>query len=180
MVDPDRFVGPDAKTRNSDWAKHGVDVQGAAPLKVSYHGIPRAKQQTADEQVDKMLEQGIIEPSDIPWAFPTVPVTKKDGSIRFCVDFRKLNFSCWKDSYPLQLIDETLNTLGGPEWFCTMDLASGYWQVIMEEAYKPKTAFMTYKGLFQFRVMPFGLSSASATFQRLIDNVLRSLKWENV
>ena len=178
MEDPDRFVGPDGKTGNSDWAKHGVDVQGAAPLKVSYHGIPRAKQQIADEQVDKMLEQGIIEPSDSPWAFPTVLVTKEDGSIRFCVDFRKFNFLSRKDSYPLPRIDETLNTLGGPEWFCTMDLASGYWQVNMEEADKPKTAFMTRKGLFQFRVMPFGLSNAPATFQRLMDNVLRGLQWE--
>ena len=134
MEDPDRFVGPDGKTGNSDWAKHGVDVQGAAPLKVSYHGIPQAKQQIADEQVDKMLEQGIIEPCDSPWAFPTVLVTKKVGSIRFCVDFRKLNFLSGKDSYPLPRIDETLNTLGGAEWFCKMDLASGYWQVNMEEA----------------------------------------------
>ena len=89
MEIPERFVGTDGKTGNSDWAKHGVDVRGAAPLKVSYHGIPQAKQQIAGEQVENMLQKGIIEPSDSPWAFPTLLVTKKDGSITFCVDFRK-------------------------------------------------------------------------------------------
>ena len=105
-------------------------------------------------------------------------MTKKDGSIRFCVDYRKLNALSRKDAYPLPRIDETLNALGGAQWFCTMDLASGYWQIKMKEEDKPKTAFMTRKGLFQFRVMPFGLLNAPATFQRLMDHVLRGLQWE--
>ena len=125
-----------------------------------------------------MLEQGVVEPSDSPWSFPTVLATKKDGSIRFCVDYRRLNALNLKDAYNLPHIDETLNTLGGAEWFCTMDLASGYWQIKMREEDKPKTAFMTRKGLFQFHVMPFGLTNAPATFQRLMDTVLRGLQWE--
>ena len=178
LEDPDRFVGPDGKTGNTEWARHGVDVHSAALLKVSYTGIPRAKQHVADEQVEKMLEQGIIEPNDSPWTFPTVLVTKRDGSIRFCVDYRKLNSLSRKDSYPLPCIDETLNTLGGNKLFCTMDLHSGYWQVNMEEADKPKTAFRTWKGLCQFKVMPFGISNSPSTFQRLMDKVLRGLQWE--
>ena len=178
LEDTDRFVKKDGKTGNTDWVEHGVNVQGAPPLKTSYHGVPRAKQEIADEHVDKMLEQGVIEPSDSPWSFPTVLVTKKDGSIRFCVDYRRLNALILKDAYNLPRIDETLNTLGGAEWFCTMDLASGYWQIKMREEDKPKTAFMTRKGLFQFRVMPFGLTNAPATFQRLMDTVLRGLQWE--
>ena len=178
LEDPDRFVGPDGRTGNTDWAEHGVDVQGAPPVKISYHGVPLSKQKVAGEQIDKMLAHGVIEPSNSPWSFPTVLVTKKDGSIRFCVDYRKLNALSRKDAYPLPRIDETLNTLGGAQWFCTMDLASGYWQIKMKEEDKPKTAFMTRKGLFQFRVMPFGLSNAPATFQRLMDHVLRGLQWE--
>ena len=105
-------------------------------------------------------------------------VTKRDGSIRFCVDYRKLNSLSRKDIYPLPRINETLNTIGGAEWFCTMDLHSQYWQVNMEEADKPKTAFRTRKGLFQFKVMPFGMSNSPSTFQRLMDKVLRGLQWE--
>ena len=91
LEDPDRFVGPNEKTGNIDWARHGEDVQGAAPLKVTYSGIPW-QSQVANEQVEKMLERGIIEPSDSPWAFSTVLVTTCDGSIRLYVDYRKLNF----------------------------------------------------------------------------------------
>ena len=105
-------------------------------------------------------------------------VTKKDGSLRFCVDYHRLNAVTRKDAYPLPKIDETLSTLGGAQWFCTMDLASGYWQIKMKDSDRPKTAFMTRRGLFQFRVMPFGLTNAPATFQRLMDRVLRGLQWE--
>ena len=178
LEDTDRFVKKDGKTGNKDWVEHGVNVQGAPPLKTSYHGVPWAKQQIADEHFDMMLEQGVIEPSDSPWSFPTVLVTKKDGPIRFCVDYRRLNALSLKDAYNLPHIDDMLNKLGGAEWFCTMDLASGYWQIKMREEDKPKTAFMTRKGLFQFRVMPFGLTNAPATFQRLMDTVLRGLQWE--
>ena len=148
LEDTERFVGPDGRTGNTGDAEHGIDVQGASPLKTTYHGIPLAKQQVADEQVDKMLEHGIIKPSNSPWSFPTVLVTKKDGSIGFCVDFRRLNSLSKKDAYGLPRIDETFNTLGGAEWFCTMDLACGFWQIKMKETDKPKTAFMTPKGLY--------------------------------
>ena len=178
LEDTDWFAKRDGKTGNTDWGEHGVNVQGAPPLKTSYQGVPRAKQQIDDEHVDKMLKQGVIEPSDSPWSFPTVLVTKKDGSIRFCVDYRRLNALSLKDAYNLPRIDETLITLGGTEWFCTMDQASGFWQINMSEEDKPKTAFMTRKGLFQSSVMPFGLTNAPATFQRLMDTVLRGLQWE--
>ena len=85
---------------------------------------------------------------------------------------------CRKDAYPLPRIDDTLETLGGAQWFCTMDLASGYWQIKMKDSDKPKTAFVTRKGLFQFTVMPFGLSNAPVSFQRLMDKVLAGLHWE--
>ena len=93
-----------------------------------------------------MLEQGVIEPSASPWSSPILLVRKKDGSIRFCIDFRKLNSVTRKDAYPLPRIDECLESLGGSRWFFTLDLASGYWQCEVAEADRPKTAFSTHKG----------------------------------
>ena len=104
-----------------------------------------------------MLEKGIIEPSSSPWSSPIVLVKKKDGSTRFCIDYRKLNHVTIKDSYPLPRIDDSLDALGNAKWFSTLDLASGYWQVAVDPKDAPKTAFVTTSGLYQFKVMAFGL-----------------------
>ena len=129
------------------------------------------------EPVTGRSKSGPIEPSDSPWASPVVLVTKKDGLTRFCVDYRRLNSLTVKDAYPLPRIDESFRLLGNQQRFSTMDLASGYWQVAMSPEAKRKAAFVTNEGLFQFRVMPFGLYNAPATFERLMDRVLCGMRW---
>ena len=124
-----------------------------------------------------MLLGGQIEPSDSSWASPVVLVTKKDGSTRFCVDYRRLNWLTTKDVYLFPRLDDSLRLLGNQLWFSTMDLASGYWQAAMSPEAKRKATFVTNEGLFQFRVMPFGLCNAPATFERLMDQVLCGMRW---
>ena len=174
----DIFVGPDGKVGRTDIVKHTIDTGDNHPFKLPMRRQPLAQKPIIENELEKMLEQGVIEPSESPWSSPILLVKKKDGSIRFCIDFRKLNSLTLKDAYPLPRIDECLESLGGSKWFSTLDLASGYWQCEVEESDRPKTAFSTHKGLFQFKVMPFGLSNAPACFERLMELVLRGLLWE--
>ena len=122
-----------------------------------------------------MLERRVVEPSNSPWSSPIVLVKKKDGTTQFCVEFRKVNDATKKDAHPLPRIDDTLDTLGEAQWFTILDLTSGYWQVEVAPADREKTAFATPDGLYQFRVMPFGLCNTPGTFQRLMERVLQGL-----
>ncbi|KAK3720685.1 hypothetical protein QZH41_003450 [Actinostola sp. cb2023] len=141
--------------------------------------LPMQRREEAEQQVQKMLKDGIAEPSASPWASPIVLVRKRDGSMRFCVDYRKLNEVTVKDSYPLPTIDSCFDALSGSKLFSTLDLSSGYWQMEMDQKDKEKNAFTTSSGgLYHFTVMAFGLCNAPATFERLMEKVLSGLSWE--
>lgn len=174
----DVFVGPDGKLGRTDLVKHEIDTGDSKPIKLPPRRTSYAQKQIIEQELDKMLAQDIIEPSNSPYAAPVLLVTKKDGSVRFCVDYRQLNSVTKKDAYPLPRIDTCLESLAGAKWFSTLDLASGYWQSAMHENSKFKTSFVTHKGTFEFKVLPFGLCNSPGTFERLMDIVLRGYHWE--
>ena len=123
-----------------------------------------------------MIEVGAICKSNSPWASAVVLIQKKDGSLRFCIDLRCLNARTIKDAYSLPRIEETLDCLNGVKYFTSLDLKSGYWQVEMDEDSKPFTAFsMGPLGFYECEWMPFSLTNASATFQRLMESCLGDL-----
>ena len=158
--------------------KYDIVTGDATPVKQPPRRIPVSRREEAFKAIEDMEKQGIVEPSTSPWSCPVVLVRKKDGSTRFCVDYRRLNDVTRKDSFPLPRIDVTLNALNGATWFSTLDLKSGYWQVELEPSAKEKTAFSAGKGLWQFKVMPSGLCNAPATFERLMEAVLFGLSWK--
>ena len=122
------------------------------------------------EHLKEMIEAGAIRPSSSPYSSNVIIVRKKDGTIRFGVDFRKLNNTTIKDAYAIPRVEDTLHLLARAKFFSKLDLRSGYWQVEIEEKDKPKTAFqMGTLGFFEFNRMPFGLCIAPATFQRLME-----------
>ena len=165
-------------TGRTEAVMHDIDTGSTRPIRCNPRKLSPKKIKIQQELVDKMLEEGQIEHSVSAWSAPTVLVTKKDGTTRFCVDYRRLNDNTKKDAFPLPRIDDSLNSLSGQAWFSTLDLASGYWQVRLSEDAKPKTAFATHSGIFQFAVMPFGLCNAPATFERLMSQVMRGLHWK--
>jgi len=131
-----------------------------------------------DQQVDQMLKADVIEPCASPCSSNVVLAKKADGSLRFCIDYRKLNNVTYKDSYPLPRIDTCLDALGGSKYFSTLDLRSSFWQVAIDPRDADKTAFVTRKGQFKFIVLSFGLANSPSVFQRLMDLTMAGLTWE--
>ena len=145
-----------------------------------YRQSPKV-QEKIRHQVNDMLEQGVIRESTSPWSFPVCMIPKAGSdNYRFCIDFRKLNQVCDRCNFPLPNINDTLDSLGSskPQYFSTLDLAAGYWQINLSEKSKEKSAFITQDGLYEFNVMPFGLHNAPATFQRAMHEVFRGLHWK--
>lgn len=133
-----------------------------------------------ESHLQTMLNAGIIEPSTSEWASPPVLIRKRDGKVRWCIDYRKLNSVTKKDVYPLPLIKECIDTLSGNEWFSKLDANSTYYQIKVKDSDKEKTAFITKYGLFQFTRMSFGLCNAPSTYARVMNLVMRGLTWNIV
>ena len=165
------------KPGHTSLTQHHIDTGSTRPIKLRPYRVSPQRQHIISEQIHQMLLDGIIEPASGPYAAPVTLQPKKDGSLRFCVDFRQLNSVTVRDVYPIPRIDDTLDQLQAARYFTSLDLKSGFWQIELDDASRPKTAFTTHAGLFQFKVMPFGLTNAPATFQRLMDLVLAGLKW---
>ena len=136
----DVFSQGDDDLGNTPLMEHGIETHGP-PLRQPYRRQNPAVRREEMTQVQQMLSSNVIRPSNSPWASPVVMVRKKDGSLRFCVDFRQLNAATIKDAHPLPRIDDLLDALHGAKWFSTLDLKSGYWQVPISEQDKEKTAF---------------------------------------
>ena len=160
----------------TDITCHFIPTTGN-PARVPPQRIPAQYREEVQRQLEKMLDQGIIEESSSPWMAPAVYVRKKSGELRMCVDYRELNKRTTKDAYPLPLPDEVQDQLARSVIFSTLNLKSGYWQLPVHPEDRMKTAFCPGPGLglYQFCRMPFGLSGAPSSFQRLMDKVLRGL-----
>ena len=156
------------------------------PLKenVSIHSYPyhlaKPQQHTLLKLLASMIKNGVVSPTGSDISYPVVLVKKKNGDFRFCVDYRKLNQHLVPDHYPLPLIKDVHDCMGGAAVFTTLDLKSGYWQLPVQESDRYKTAFTTHVGMFAFNVLPFGLCTAPSIFQRTMYLVLSGLKYDHV
>lgn len=129
-------------------------------------------------EVHKILDAGVIEPATSEWASAVVLVPKKDCSLRFCVDYRRLNTKTLGEAYPLPRMDDCIDSLGDARIFTTLDCNSRYWQIPVATAYRDNTTFTTYLGMFRYFRMPFGLKNAPATFQRTLDIIQSDIRWK--
>lgn len=164
----------------TDLITHEIPLQDEVPVRQPYRRLPPSQYDLVKKHIKQLLDSQIVRESSSPYSSPIVVVTKKDGSIRLCVDYRQLNAKTRKDAYPLPRIEESLDALSGARWFSTLDLASGYNQVPVAEKDKFKTAFCTPFGLFEFNRMPFGLCNSPGTFQRLMERMFGDQRYHSV
>ena len=162
----------------TDILKHRIDMGNNSPHYERLRRHPTTQLPVIDAHVDEMLKHDLIEPASSPWCSNVVMVKKKDGSMRFCIDYRKTNELIKKDHFPLPKIDTCLDMLNGSRWFSSCDLRQGYWQTTIDEDDRDKTAFVTRKGQWRFKVLSFGLCNAPSQFARTMELVLAGLTYD--
>lgn len=157
----------------TDVLSHKIDTGTAVPIKQRYYPVSPYIQTEIDAELERMVKLDVIERSFSPWSSPVVSVRKPNGKLRLCLDSRMLNSKTVKDSYPLPYITRILSQLSETKYISTLDLKDAFWQIPLEESSKEKTAFtIPSRGLWQFKVMPFGLHNAAQTQSRLMDQVM--------
>ena len=181
----DIFSQNDEDIGHTSLVEHTIDTGEAEPIRVPPRRLGPEQRKAADELIKGLLDRKLIEPSQSPWAAPIVMVKKKDGSFRLCLDYRvTVNRVSKLDGYPIPRIDSSLDCLANAKFFCSTDLSSGYWQIPMAARDKEKTAFCHQNGpsggLYHWNVLPFGLNSAPATFQRMMDHMLSDLRYKSL
>ena len=160
----------------TDATKHVIELMKDEPFKERFRRIAPPLVDEVHQHIQEMLDSGAIRPSQSPWSNAKVLVRKKDGSLRFCIDFCSLNAQTKKDTYHLPHMQETMESMVGTRHFSCMDLKSGFWQVKMDEESRQYTAFtVDSMGVYEFLRMPYGLCNAPATFQRLMQKCLGEL-----
>lgn len=157
-----------------------IDTGDAKPRASPPRAISLIKQELIEKTVKELFNSGAIIPSHSPWSSATVLVKKKNGESRMCIDYRPLNEVTKRDVFPLPRIDTLLSRMGNAKYFSTIDLYKGYHQLTIDEESREKTAFITNSGLYEYTVLPFGLANAPPFFQRVMQEVLKGLLWENV
>ena len=157
--------------------EHDIRLTDTTPFKVHQYPTPFRAKDAIEKEIETMLEQDIIRPSSSPYCSPITVVAKPDGSIRLCIDFRKLNSVTIFDNEPIPQMDEMVTRITKAKYFTKLDLTKGYWQIPLKENCKQYTAFQTSLGLMEFNYLPFGLSTAAPTFQRAMNKVLGHLKF---
>ena len=158
--------------------RHAIETGTHSPVFTPPYRVSYKDEHIQREEIDKLLKQGIIEESTSPWSSPIVLVRKKDGSVRFCIDFRKLNNITTKDAFPIPRIDDIFDHLSQAEYYTTIDFKSGYFQVGLDEKDRPKTAFSTRDEHYQFKVLPQGVTNGPPAFQRIVSQILGPTRWK--
>ena len=173
----DLFTSDLSKLPGTDLVEHRIDIGNASPIRQRpYRHSPQAKKEI-DKQVKQLLDSNIIEESDSPWSSPVVLVKKKNQTYRMCVDMRRVNAVTKPVFYPLPLLEDVFSTVAEnqPTTYSCLDMTSGYFQLNVEKFSRPMTAFSTHSGHYQFRRLPFGVTSAPATYQALMNKVLQNI-----
>jgi hypothetical protein len=171
----DLFISTNSEIVGTNTITHHIDTGDTPPISNRPYRLSYKENEILKNEIDAMLTSNIIEPSDSPWTSPVVLVKKKDGTIRFCVDYRKLNKVTKISKWPLPNIEDCLRQLSGSQYYSQLDLFSGYWQIKMEPNSKEKTTFICHFGTYQFKVMPFGLVNAPSTFSRMMHQNFKDL-----
>ncbi|MDJ0933722.1 RNase H-like domain-containing protein [Breoghania sp.] len=157
------------------WAVHDVDVGDSQPIKQHPYRLNPSKAAMVRQEVQYMLQNNLIEPSQSCYSSPVVLAPKADGTQRMCFDYRKVNAVTRTDSYPIPRLEECIDSVGRSKYVTRIDLLKGYWQVPMTDRAKEVSSFVTQDSLFSCRVMPYGMKNSGATFQRLMNKVLAGL-----